>query len=456
MSTLFSGQNAYRHLEVLTEEIGPRHGGSENERAAAQFILEHFRDLGLDVRLEPYPIYSFEDAHATIASPDGRQIPCVAIPITAATPADGITAETLFIESADEVCLDERVRGKIVVMFNSFGGDVQGRFHALGPAGLISIQTNANQLHFRGTYKADAKRKYGSIPSVRLTHEDGMGLLQDLPEQLTLCVRTDSEQIHEGYNVVADFPATDADDDVVVMCAHYDSVWRGPGAFDNGGGIAAVMELARVCRERGSRRNLRCIAFGGEEMGLWGAKAHVKALKNNHDKLREDKEFERDGLRTELDRTRFLVNLDMMGPLYGKSNAITLGNTDIAASVRLLAKELRYPIAVKENAIYSSDNMAFNYAKVPSLSFNRCGFGNLGGHTSEDKIGNCSAEGLAHIGTFVEAWLERYVLTMHSFPFPKAFPDAANTAVKDWFKDRNPLDYEVLGPERRYSPNTDH
>ena len=176
----------------------------------------------------------------------------------------------------------------------------------------------------------------------------------------------------------------------------------------------------------------------------------MKKLKDDHDRLKKNKEFERDGLKTELDRIRLLINLDMMGPLYGRSSAITLGHPDIAASARLLANELRYDLGVNENSIYSSDNMAFNYADVPSISFNRCGYQDCGGHTEGDTIENCSAEGLAHIGAMVEAWIERYVISPHVFPFSREFPDAAKTAVKAWFKDKNPLDYEVYSPAKKY------
>ena len=47
----FSGENAYEHLRVLTEEIGPRHGGSKNEARAAHYIRHSFERY--------YATYSF-------------------------------------------------------------------------------------------------------------------------------------------------------------------------------------------------------------------------------------------------------------------------------------------------------------------------------------------------------------------------------------------------------------
>lgn len=448
----FSGEAAYAHLRVLAGEIGPRHGGSSGELQAAHFIRDHFRGLGLKVSLKPYRLYSFEDARAELRHPGGDRIPCVAVPMTAATPARGLTRGTVFLEDANPAFLDARVRGKIVITFNRFSEAGRERLHALKPAGLVLIQTSAHTRPLRRTYSAELKRKIGGIPTVQLALKDGMALVEAHPPKLALRVATAKEKVTKGYNVVTDLQGdTAGDDDVIVVCAHYDSVWGGPGAFDNGGGIAAVMELARVFAESGVPRTLRFIAFGGEEMGLWGARAYVKTLKNKHDRLRKNKNFERDGLKTDLERLRFVVNVDMAGALHGKSNAISLGHTDIAASARLLAGERRYALNVRENEAYSSDNMPFNYAGIPSLSFNRVGFGAMGGHTELDVIDNCSADGLAHMGGFVESWITRHAF-MHVFPFSRELPEVATEAVNKYFKKRDPLDYDVYGPAKRYKP----
>ncbi len=449
MKPLFSGKQAFEHLQVLAEEIGPRHGGSKNEARAARYINEHFKELGLKSRVEPYPIYSFEDSDASLTTSDGKSIPCVAVPIAGSTPAKGITKEPIFLEEGSPLLLDERVKDRIVVTFGGFGGDEQRLIH-LSAAGFVSIHTKSGAQPMRAPSKAAKKRKLGAIPSVRVTLEDGVRLIENLPSTLTLKVVTRDEKVTKGSNVVADLAGDADEDDVIIVCAHFDSVWAGPGAIDNGGGTAAMMELARVYAGKGCRRNLRFVAFGGEEMGLWGARGYVKKLKDANDKTKKNKDFELDGLRTELDRVRFVVNLDMMGPLYGRSTAITLGSADIAAAARLLAHELRYPLRVRENAIYSSDNMAFNRVGISSISFNRCGHGELGGHTDRDVVDNCSAEGLAHIGHFVENWMDRYVLGMHVFPFPKAMPAAAKKVVSERLKGKDHFDYKVVGPAKRY------
>lgn len=447
----FNGENAFGYLRVLAEDIGPRHGASKNEAAAARYIRDTLSGFGLRARLQPYRMYSFEKAQATLRRPDGTEVACLPIAMSGTTPRAGVTARTVFLEGNDPVGLDERIAGKIVVMFGDFRGDAQQAFARFGPAGLVSIQTRPYTKHLRAPRHADAVRKAGPVPAVTMTLDDGLELVGDLPHELTLSVSVTGEKPKSGYNVVADLPGSDRhDDDIVCVGAHYDSVWGAPGAVDNGGGAATMMELARVFARKGSRRNLRFLAFGGEEMGVWGSKSYVKKLVDEDAKLKKNKEFERDGLRSELDRHRFLINLDVMGPRFGQSTAVALGDLDIPASVRLLAKELRYPIEVTDSAVYSSDNMTFNYAGIPSVSFYRTAFEDIGMHTVDDTVAHASPDGFAHLGGFIEAWVDRYVQSTHVFPFTKEYPQAAKDAVAAWYKGKNPLDYEVFGPEKKY------
>ncbi len=448
---MFSGKNAYKHLQVLAGDIGPRHGGSRDEARAARYIRDYWKSIGLSAKLQAYPIYSFESAEASLAAQRGKKIPCAPFPMTASTPPRGITRETIFLEGCEAAYLDERIRDKIVVTFGTFHGELLERFLSLAPAGLVSVQPHAYQAHVGRPVGFAAKRKIGSIPSLCLTLDEGLKLIKNLPKKLTMKVVTREEKLGKGYNVVADLKGSDPQAETVVVCAHYDSVWIGPGAFDNGGGAASIMELARVYAEKGSRYPLRFIAFGGEEMGLWGSKAYVKKLKEDDEKLKKDKDFERDGLKSELDRIRFIVNLDMLGHFYGVSKAVILGDPDIAASLRLHGNEQRYAITITEDSVYSSDNAPFNLAGVPSASFHRSGYGDGGGHTANDVVEKCSAEGLEHIVSFVESWIDRYIQEMHTFPFARALPAEAKKTVKTWFKDKDCTDFEVFGVKKQYS-----
>jgi Predicted aminopeptidases len=52
---------------------------------------------------------------------------------------------------------------------------------------------------------------------------------------------------------------------IVIVGAHYDSVYGCPGANDNATGIAAVLEIARLLKQHKPGRTLRFVAFVNEE-----------------------------------------------------------------------------------------------------------------------------------------------------------------------------------------------
>jgi hypothetical protein len=61
----------------------------------------------------------------------------------------------------------------------------------------------------------------------------------------------------------------------LLLSAHYDSTFAGPGAADAGIGVATLLETAALLRGRPLRRPVTFLINDGEEMGLLGARAFV-------------------------------------------------------------------------------------------------------------------------------------------------------------------------------------
>jgi hypothetical protein len=76
-------------------------------------------------------------------------------------------------------------------------------------------------------------------------------------------------------NVV--FWVTEPGPDAVVLLSHYDSVPAGPGASDDGSGMAASLEIAHLLSQRELDRPVLVLITDGEETGLMGARAFVRA-----------------------------------------------------------------------------------------------------------------------------------------------------------------------------------
>ncbi len=116
----------------------------------------------------------------------------------------------------------------------------------------------------------------------------------------------------EARNIVAFLSGSEAAAGTLLLGAHYDStgsdqrdgVAPAPGANDNGSGVAALIELARVLSMRPHRSAIMFVAFSAEEVGRQGSISFV------HDYLRPG------GI-----DIRLMINMDSIGsPSDGRGN----------------------------------------------------------------------------------------------------------------------------------------
>jgi Zn-dependent M28 family amino/carboxypeptidase len=92
--------------------------------------------------------------------------------------------------------------------------------------------------------------------------------------------------------VIADLPGKR--NERVLVTAHYDSVWRGPGAIDNATGVEGVRRIGEALARRELDRGVTLVAFAAEEIKLTGSRYFVDEAK----------------LRGDLDAIVGVVNLD--------------------------------------------------------------------------------------------------------------------------------------------------
>ena len=160
-------------------------------------------------------------------------------------------------------------------------------------------------------------------------------------------------------NLVARIPGADPSR-AVILGAHIDSP-NSPGAMDDGGGAAVLLEVARVLGEAQVRPpvDLYLAWFGSEEAGLYGS-AHFAAT---HPEL--------------LDRTLAMLEVDCLTrPLDGISAQLSLdtwsygwlGDGRLAWPNYLSQVAGRYGVAVKAENLYGidSDNSSFAGLGVPN------------------------------------------------------------------------------------------
>jgi Zn-dependent M28 family amino/carboxypeptidase len=72
-------------------------------------------------------------------------------------------------------------------------------------------------------------------------------------------------QMRKVRNLIAEIPGGSKADEIIIVGAHYDTVYDCPGADDNTSGVAGLLELARLLKDSHPARTIRFVAFVNEE-----------------------------------------------------------------------------------------------------------------------------------------------------------------------------------------------
>jgi len=93
-----------------------------------------------------------------------------------------------------------------------------------------------------------------------------------------------TDDIVSGSNIEATLYGSDTTN-IFIICGHYDTVHAGPGADDDGSGVAAVLAAAEIMSKYEFGHTIRFVAFSGEEQGLVGSRHYVEAAYNNNEAI---------------------------------------------------------------------------------------------------------------------------------------------------------------------------
>lgn len=107
---------------------------------------------------------------------------------------------------------------------------------------------------------------------------------------------------NESYNIIIEKQGTNPSQWIIIG-AHYDSVDESPGANDNGSGVVATLQIARIIKDLIPKIGVRIINFGAEEQGFIGSSHYVK------NKLLAS------------DSVLLMLNLDQLGGTKGEDNS---------------------------------------------------------------------------------------------------------------------------------------
>lgn len=132
-----------------------------------------------------------------------------------------------------------------------------------------AAQLSAEEILLRGELAADVQKLAGEIGERNMQRYPQLNAAADFIEdsfsRAGLRTRRDTYELdgRACHNIEAVIPGLRPE--IILIGAHYDSVFGAPGADDNGSGVAALLALARRFAGKATGQTLRFVAFANEE-----------------------------------------------------------------------------------------------------------------------------------------------------------------------------------------------
>jgi carboxypeptidase Q len=311
-------QDSYALVELrhLTDNIGPRLSGSPQAQQAVDYVAAEMRSLGAEVQLEktsvPHWVRGTETGELLGwpgQTPGTTQkIVLTALGGSGATPADGLQAEVVVVNSFDELkqLPPGAAKGKILLFNERFdkqlaaqgnGGAAYGKavvYRAAGPT--VAATVGAAAVLVRSVGGADYRLPHTGatlpspdgrpLPAAAVTAEDAdllANLARQGPVRMRLTLTPETLPRVESYNVIADWKGSEHPEQIVIVSGHLDSWDLGTGAIDDGAGVVVSMQAIHLLKQLGihPKRTVRFIAWMDEEQGAEGAQTYAKDHAND-------------------------------------------------------------------------------------------------------------------------------------------------------------------------------
>jgi carboxypeptidase Q len=299
---------AMDHLDHLSNRIGSRLTGSDGLQTACEWTRDRFKSFGIDnARLEKwgeFPVgFNRGPWSGRMVEPTSKALTFGTYSWTAGTRGVVKGPAVMAPENDEQLAqVKDKLPGAWVLTPPGAAGPrgrPPGGGAAAGPAEEFRKKLDAayaeakiagivrgarNDLILTGGNFQVSWDKLPTTPTINLVKaqfDEVAGLVKEgKPVVLEFDIRN---YFKKGpipqFNVIADIPGTEFPDEYVIVGGHIDS-WDGAtGTCDNGTGCSTTLEAARLLMKSGvkPRRTIRFMLWSGEEQGLLGSRAYVKA-----------------------------------------------------------------------------------------------------------------------------------------------------------------------------------
>lgn len=283
---------AWRLLESLTTEVGPRMAGTPGMERARDWAEENLRALGFsNIQVEEFPINAWVRGPEAvkITAPYAMDLSMLGLGRSPATPPGGIEAEVAVFATYAELLAqrDGALTGKIAVVnqpmirtqdasgyivlspARRYGPEEAAKRGAVGYLVRSLTPSDANLPHTGAA--SSISKDWPTIPAAALAPGDADHLARLAargPVRVRLSMQPTVNPDAVSWTISGDLPGTEQPDEIVLIGGHIDSWDVGPSAHDDGAGVAITMAAARAISRlpRYPRRTIRVVLFGAEEM----------------------------------------------------------------------------------------------------------------------------------------------------------------------------------------------
>jgi hypothetical protein len=368
-----------RDIRALAEDIGIRFMGSDADARAAKYLAGRFAELGLAPEIMVFPVmgWSLREAASLEVIPDSGEIwwvECYPYVYSASTPEGGARGRILPAGRQELFGMKFRPFERPKFRFRKYSirestgvviAQIVSRDFPVGarpaPWGVLPLPR--------------------TMPTVMIGEEDGRRL-EHIVARIGYCtaatLRIASQFKPDAFaaNVIARLPGTDPRkaEEHILVTAHFDTQYTGPGAVDNASGVAAVLALAEHFGRERLEHSLLFALYTGEEVGFVGARQHLAALKESAD----------------LSSIRAVLNLDMLAcnePNWIHASADFLAQESTRRASATLAIAEKYgAVEIVTPCWPSGDQDPFDDEGIPCVSFTWKGYKYRYTHTPDDTL----------------------------------------------------------------------
>ena len=324
---------AFKIIEGLTTEVGPRQGGTEAEQRARDWAVNMLKKGGFaNVGEEQFdmPTWVRGEEKAWVVSPYQMPMAITALGNSAATDDKGLEGEIVYFATYDDLVAADpaKIKGKIAFvdhqMKRTQDGSSYGQFgraRFIGPnvaaqkgAKAIIIRSIGTDSH-RNPHTGNTNFEAGvqPIPAGAISNPDADNLVRQVrkafgtplvpgmhpdkdwvstPVKVRLLLTPRNLGQQKSGNVIAEVPGSNPALPPIVIACHLDSWDLGTGAFDDAAGCGIITAAASYVKDFGKpKRTIRLLWAGAEEVGVWGGKAYGAAHKTEPHALAMESDF---------------------------------------------------------------------------------------------------------------------------------------------------------------------